>query len=178
MNTILLFLTSFFVLFSSVAHAQTPTPLTFPIAALGNCADKTACKTFCDDPVNQSACKTFAQTHGLTKPGDESTPSASILQKAASVLGCTSLDSCKVICSQSANHAKCSEFAKANNLPGGQKPIPSAGELLPIAKSLGLDVTSVAQLHADCDKQEYKEACTQLARKVGLNGGLRQPTAS
>ena len=39
--------------------------LTYPIAELGNCRDKAACKTYCDDSSNTNACIDFADKKNL-----------------------------------------------------------------------------------------------------------------
>ncbi len=50
---------------SRTLRAQTTANLQFPIADLGGCTDKDACRAYCDDPTHRDACFTFAQTHGL-----------------------------------------------------------------------------------------------------------------
>jgi hypothetical protein len=39
--------------------------ITFPVAELGNCADKAACKAYCDDAANLDECVAFASSRGL-----------------------------------------------------------------------------------------------------------------
>ena len=51
--------------FASRAHAETTPTLTFPIPELGGCASREACKAYCSDSVNQSACQAFAVSHNL-----------------------------------------------------------------------------------------------------------------
>lgn len=53
-------------LFVATAHAASIFDITFPIPELGNCADRLACKAYCDDPANRDACTSFAEAHGIT----------------------------------------------------------------------------------------------------------------
>jgi hypothetical protein len=174
MNFIFSFLTSFFIFTAPTAYAQTPSPIVFPIASLGNCADKEACKKFCNEPANQTACIAFAKEHGLTKQQPVVAQEKTILEKANALLGCTSVDACKALCALKENFQKCSEFAKSNNLPGGQKNLPNEQELLPQARALGLTATSAAGLKRACSESANRVVCTQLAQKMGLKGGLQQ----
>jgi len=43
-----------------VVSASSPLDIEFPIPELGNCAGKTECKAYCDDPDNEEACLAFA----------------------------------------------------------------------------------------------------------------------
>ena len=165
-------------LLSPRAYAQSPAPLVFPIVELGNCENKAACKAYCDLNTHQTACQAFAKEHGLENKASPNLPETTLLQKARESLGCADLASCKTMCSLKENFQKCSEFAKKNNLPGGQKPLPDAQTLLPLAKSLGINAENLDQLRQACNESQLKEACTQLAKKAGIQGGLRTPPPS
>ena len=58
---------------ASAVFAQSPEEvakkygIAFPIAELGNCSSVSQCRTFCEDPVNQSTCMEFAKKKGLYK---------------------------------------------------------------------------------------------------------------
>ncbi len=68
---ILMVITMFLVVgaMASPVAAQTDgqvTPnISYPVAELGSCADKTACKTYCDKPANIDACLSFAEKNNL-----------------------------------------------------------------------------------------------------------------
>src|SRR5437868_4200883 len=73
---------SLFVAGIIFAHAQTSSDasstivsagtegITFPIPELGNCADKDACRAYCNDPANMDAFISFAKAHGLMNKDD------------------------------------------------------------------------------------------------------------
>ena len=54
---------------TSSAAAQTDgqaaLEISYPVAEVGNCADKAACKTYCDEPANIDACLSFAEKNNL-----------------------------------------------------------------------------------------------------------------
>ena len=54
--------------------ASSPFDIEFPITELGGCADKNACKAYCDDPANLNACTAFAEEHGLGTGGKKDGP--------------------------------------------------------------------------------------------------------
>ena len=41
--------------------------INFPIAELGNCVSYTECRLYCEDPLNQNACTTYAKAKGFSK---------------------------------------------------------------------------------------------------------------
>ena len=50
----------------SVAYAQ-ESSITFPVADLGGCESKEACKAYCDIETNKESCLSFAESRGLMK---------------------------------------------------------------------------------------------------------------
>jgi len=50
---------------ASSVNAQTAPEISYPIAELGSCTDKAACKTYCDKPENVDACLSFAEKNNL-----------------------------------------------------------------------------------------------------------------
>lgn len=120
------------LLVSSIVLAQTTTTpttpaktsqiddsgITYPIPELGNCANRDACRSYCNDSANMSACIDFASKHGLMN-GNE----ASVAKKFAEEMrnkqtpgGCTGPESCNAYC-QDINHLnECLSFAKEHGL--------------------------------------------------------------
>src|SRR3990167_7614315 len=50
---------------SSFVLAEEAPEITFPVAELGNCKDKTECFAFCELPENEKNCLAFAKEHNL-----------------------------------------------------------------------------------------------------------------
>ena len=78
------------------------------------CTSKEACNSLCDsDPT---LCEAFAKKHGVYKkpppPPDRytSTQKIQLIEKAKTAFGCTSMESCKVVCEK--NPQACMAFAK------------------------------------------------------------------
>lgn len=68
LGTIFAFGLILFSFFTPTQAAVNPFDLQFPIVELGNCVSVGECKVYCDDPVNISACVTFAKKQGLVSP--------------------------------------------------------------------------------------------------------------
>ena len=104
-----------------IVLAQEPDPaaaISFPVSALGDCADKASCRAYCDHPDNISACAVFAESQGLiTKE------KAAVAQKFAAIQtqgggpgGCDSPKSCQLYCDRIDRVDECVSFAETNQL--------------------------------------------------------------
>lgn len=145
----------------------------FPIAELGNCSDYSACRTFCEDPVNARACLDYGKSKGFYKDDPVTTDKEAILARAKQEFGCDSYESCLNFCSISSNYDQCDAFAKRNNLIGGHVEDPGKGGILAKAKEvLGCDSPQACM--SLCDQPENREKCSSFAREVGLRGGEHQ----
>ncbi len=146
--------------------------VTFPVVELGNCADISSCRSFCEDPLNKDACISFAKKKGFYKEQKTAIKNAiSIAAKAE--LGCDSESSCKAFCGIQSNWEKCGEFAKKHNLGGGQVDDPGKKDTLVKAKEM-LGCSSVDECKGFCTKEENKNKCDEFAKLVGLRGGVEK----
>ena len=144
-----------FVLFAALffvnqkIFAQSPSPsgsptsaseFVFPIKELGDCSDLESCTNYCEDPVNQNSCSTFAKKNGFYQDDVTTYATDEFYEDAQSELGCNSRDGCVNFCSQEANFDACSAFAKRSEIPGGYVGEPDKPEYLTIAQTtLGCD---------------------------------------
>lgn len=76
------------------------------------CDSSEACKAFCGEQTNWERCGEFAKKHQLTHPKPSESPNPELLTKAKELLGCTSNDSCKVICNRTENREKCMNLSR------------------------------------------------------------------
>ncbi len=174
--SVLLFCCLLVVGLSGKALAQTPTEapsvkdynITFPISELGNCADVTSCKIYCDDSTHQDACIAYAKLKGFYK---DKTTDSSILAAAKEELGCTSADACRVYCQDEAHFDACSLFAKEHNLRGGIAVDPGQNTTLEKAKTI-LGCSSVESCKEFCSDEANQQKCSDFAKQVGLHGGI------
>lgn len=96
----------------------------FPIAELGNCASRSACKAYCDVPDHMVACTQFAQKNKLV-----SSDQVRRVEKLVSALksggpgNCRTPDSCKLYCDDPDHRLECASYAERNGL---MAPSPSA----------------------------------------------------
>lgn len=125
----------------------------FPVAELGGCADKAACKAYCDGPENRNACFGFAKKHGLMKP-----EKIRKIEKRMAVLekqgggpgGCQGEQECEAYCSNAANMNECIAFAKAHGVMDARE--------LEEAEKVQAALASGAKLPGGCAN---KGACEQ-----------------
>lgn len=168
-------------------HAQTPpataaaTPadehedaarkhgVTFPIAELGGCTDYSACRNFCEDPLNATACINYGKQKGFYKE-ESFEVNNKILETAKSVLGCDSKTACLNFCEVPANYDKCDSFAKGQGLVGGRVDDPSKTQVISRAREvLGCDSATGCQ--SLCSQEANRQKCSDFAKTVGLHGG-------
>lgn len=143
--------------------------VTFPISELGDCGSLFECRTFCEDPVNQEICISFAKEKGFYDEEDFEVDDG-IIRRAQSVLGCNSISSCLGFCSQEVNFDKCHSFATSNGLVGGYIHDVDSGEFLDKAREvLGCDSYNTCKNF--CENPTNRDKCSQFASDSGLNGG-------
>jgi hypothetical protein len=117
------FLFSFFFFLFPV-HAQSPQPnsrVIYPVTIpqVGTCASWAECRKLCDDPINISACYSWAIGAKIIQPKNE-TAIKQAIQELSSF--CSSKESCALYCANPANKAQCLQVGqKYNLLPDYQK---------------------------------------------------------
>lgn len=177
---IIAFIVSFILMFisASFAYAQTQEEtakynVTFPVGALGNCNSLVECKSFCDDPVNSTACISYAKSKGFYKEDALQTKKEEIINKAKTTLGCDSEASCMNFCELPANFNICHNFAQSNNLGGGKVANVSAASILEKAKTI-LGCDSLTACKSICEQEGNTQKCADFAKQVGIRGGERK----
>lgn len=122
--------------------------------ALG-CDSYESCKTFCQISSNFEKCDSFAKQNNLAGGHVNNPEEKRILEKAKEILGCDSPATCASFCSDDANRAKCSEFAKETGLRGGERPVGPGG------------CTSEATCKAFCSDPQNYSVCSGFASSSG-----------
>lgn len=147
--------------------------VTFPVAELGNCADFSSCRTYCNDQSNREQCVAFAKKKGFYKEVQDG-GKKEMIENAKSALGCTDESSCREVCSKEENFQKCREFSRKNNLGSGP-PGSGAGsqKILQKAQEI-LGCNSEATCKAVCEQEGNKEKCSEFAKQTGLGGGIKK----
>ncbi len=140
--------------------------ITYPIASLGNCADYTSCRNYCEDESHRDACIQFAKQKGFY----EERKNDQILMQAKSELGCSSETECKNICEKEDNFEKCTNFAKKAGFAKEQMMSPKNQEILKKAKEL-LGCDSPQSCKSICEQEGNRQKCSEFAKQTGLKGG-------
>jgi len=92
--------------------------ISFPVAELGNCANKRECKVYCDDATHMSECIAFAERHGLMNKGEAARARkfSTRLQGAGGPGGCRSHLACESYCQDITNIDECLSFAEEQGI--------------------------------------------------------------
>lgn len=166
-------------------HLTAPLSVVFPIAELGGCTSKDACRVYCDDPANHDACFAYAQTHGLMHKDEVDRARAylqahpivrKIVQSVASSTvdailatqggpgGCTTRDACKTFCNDAANSAVCLQFAKDHKLMSVQE-IEKAKKL---HAQVGPGGCKGEECKIFCQDNTHQRVCVAFAEQNGF----------
>ncbi len=145
--------------------------VSFPIAELGGCESKEACKAYCDDPANVSACVDFAKAHGLVKgeDGERAKKFGRAIDERGGPGGCRTPGACKLYCDDVAHLAECIAFAEEHDIV-----FPKDGSVKKLAAYLKSGGTtpggcrSKDACEAYCHDQSHFEECATFAERAGL----------
>jgi hypothetical protein len=169
--------------FATVSHAQTAqraaglaasaADITYPIAELGLCKDKEACKTYCDNSAHMSACVAFAEKQGLLK-GEDLRVSKLVAEKVASKKtpgGCTDSKSCEAYCAGNVEHLNaCLAFSDEIGMPQ----TPELAEARKIADALqkGAALPGTCKTKGECEQycsvSAHIDECLNFAEASGI----------
>lgn len=151
-------------------EAEAVAKLQFPIAQLGNCADKTACRAYCEAPDNRAACMDFAEKNNLIKKEKiEQHKKLREISEQGGPGGCTGEKECHAFCSQEKNLEICVRFAKERKLMP-QEEIDRAEKMIKILKEGGSTPGNCkgAACKQYCEDTAHAEECIAFAEKAGF----------
>lgn len=160
-----------------VAYASSPFDIEFPIAELGNCADKVACKTYCDKPTNVQACDAFAANHGLGgRVEGEGKANVDAFVAAVEEDGgpdgqcgkaADPVKACKSACDESANTVSCIRYALHKNLVEGRERVEMAKVLAALERGVAMPPGGKEACENPKDIAEL-EQCMEFGIEAGL----------
>ncbi|MBX4211394.1 MAG: hypothetical protein KW806_01170 [Candidatus Yanofskybacteria bacterium] len=143
--------------------------VTFPVSELGDCANKEACRQYCNQPSHMEACTTFAQTHKLitSEKAAQAKKLIRLLQQGGPG-DCKSVETCKTYCEDSSHSQECLAFAQKNNL----KPAAEIEKAKKITEALKEDrpgnCTDFDTCQVYCESATHTEECLAFAQKHQL----------
>lgn len=148
---------------TATAESSTQSKVTFPIAELGNCDSKEACKLYCDEATNREACFSYAQKVGLMNK--EKVAAAKMLLKKEGPGGCDSRESCTLYCQDSSHHDECLSFAQKHKVLSVEK----ASLIKKFTSGEGPGACkSAATCRMYCEDPAHKDECRAFAEENGL----------
>ncbi|KKU68518.1 MAG: hypothetical protein UX89_C0003G0020 [Parcubacteria group bacterium GW2011_GWA2_47_16] len=163
---------------ASVVFASSPFDIEFPVSELGGCADKAACKSYCDEENNTEACYSFAEKHGLGASKEEVDYSLRELEEDGGPGGCAEDEknpnlACKRYCDDPAHIEECVSYAKEHQLLEGEEL--EEAEKVAAALKRGVKLPSQCKnsqsCRATCDNPsslEIAQSCFNFAAEAGL----------
>ena len=141
--------------------------IVYPIKELGNCADKGACKKYCDIKANQSSCLDFAQSRGMM-PKQDIDQAKKMLKLAEEGTntpgGCQGQEACNAYCADRAHLDECVAF-------GAKAGLISPEEVKMIKKTGGKgpgNCQGKKACDAYCENEANLDECISFAEKNGL----------
>jgi len=144
----------------------------YPVQELGNCENKDACKSYCDDPENIRSCVDFAEENNLMS--EEEVEMANNFIKAGSKGpgGCGTKDSCEEYCNNMDHLDECISFAEENNLMPPQE----LAEAKKVQKAIARGVKAPAcgskkACDTYCEESDHMEECIVFAKEAGFLEG-------
>ena len=155
------------------AYAQTdPTTIQFPVVELGNCKDKDACKSYCDDANHIDACLAFAEKNNLMSEDEIDTAKKFMEAGGKGPGGCTGKESCQAYCDDISHIDACIAFAeKAGILPPEE-----LAEAKQVQAAIAKGVKPPAcrgknECDAYCEDSSHMKECIVFGEAAGfLNG--------
>lgn len=107
-----------------IAKATSKDDIAYPVPELGNCADETACRTYCDNPDHLPECLRFAKRHNLLEGKDipeENVEKLIDALKGGGPGGCKNQRQCEEFCDDVKNINACVDFAEKSGFLTGEK---------------------------------------------------------
>lgn len=156
-----------------IVSAQNEDPfanLTYPIAELGNCENKSDCAAYCDNSDNMSACVAFAEQNSLLPEEDINLAKKMLAAgETAGPGGCKGQAECKSYCDDINNIEECITFAEAHDLLPPEELAEGKKVLQAIKQGLTPPgCQSKTECDSFCRQPENMESCITFGEAAGL----------
>lgn len=160
------------------ALSSSPFDIEFPIPELENCADKTACRAYCEDAKHQDACRAFAEKHGLGASKQEADETLQKLERDGGPGDCAKdaknpALACKRYCDDVAHIEECVAYAKEHELMKGRELEEAEKVLSALRRGVKLppqckDARSCKEVCEDPADIKTARACFEFGKEAGL----------
>ncbi|MEK7127352.1 MAG: hypothetical protein AAB838_01345, partial [Patescibacteria group bacterium] len=148
---------------------QATSEISYPVAELGNCADKAACKAYCDKPANVDACLSFAEKNNLMSK--EEIKVAKNFKKTGMTGpgGCKGKDACNTYCNGPDHMDECVTFAEKNGMMSSEQLEEAKKVKAAIAKGIKPPACGGKETcDAYCSSSEHVEECIKFGEAAGI----------
>jgi len=164
-------MTLFAFLFAGLVLAASEVDVKFPVAELGNCANKQECKTYCNAPEHIQSCVAFGKAHNLiTKQEADRGEKFAKIATQAGPGGCKGQDECHAYCENMVHIEECVAFGEKHGLLSGEE----LNQAKKIAQALKRGVkppsgcTSKQSCEAYCSEEGHFDECIAFGREAGF----------
>ena len=126
-SAVVLLAASVFLAVSASTRAASIFDITYPIAELGGCEDRLACKAYCADESNEDTCEEFAASYGISSaPRIDKSEKLKSVQKDGGPGQCAvgaddPQASCKAYCDSTEHIDECVSYGKSHGLLTGEQ---------------------------------------------------------
>ncbi len=144
----------------------------YPVKELGNCQDKSACKSYCDKSENIKACVGFAEKNNLMSQEEIDLAKKFMAGGSKGPGSCRGKDECEVYCNDIAHIDECVSFAENNNL----MPSKDLAEAKKVQAAIKRGVKPPSCKNKDacdvyCEDPNHMEECITFGAEAGFIQG-------
>ncbi|KKW23837.1 MAG: Single-stranded DNA-binding protein [Candidatus Kaiserbacteria bacterium GW2011_GWA2_52_12] len=144
----------------------------YPVPELGNCADKDACKAYCDTSAHMSACISFAEKNQLMSL-EEINSAKKFMENGSKGPGdCTGKDSCETYCNDISHIDECVAYAEQTGIMSPQDL--AEAKMVQSAISRGVKpppCKNKKQCDAYCEDPANMKVCIAFGEEAGFLKG-------
>lgn len=155
------------------AFAQTAEDsIQFPVAELGGCGDKDACKVYCDDADHIDACLAFAEKNNLMSE-DELATAKKFMEAGGKGPGdCTGKESCEAYCNDINHINACIAFAEKAGILSPKELAEAKQVQAAIAKGVKPPACNgKKECDAYCEDSSHMKECIAFGEAAGFLQG-------
>jgi len=160
----------------NLVFALSESDITFPVSELGGCQNEKACRTYCDQPDNFSACFAFAKKYNLLEgpvadigEEDDIENLSRVLQEEGGPGNCKSQSSCETYCNDTNHIKECVAWAEKHDaIPKEKLEEAKRVQAAVEAGAKPPSCRSKAACELYCQIPEHSEECLNFAEKAGF----------
>ncbi len=156
--------------YALVAQALSKDDIVYPVKELGNCADESECRSYCDSPENIKQCVAFAEKHNLISQNELEHAKKFIAVGAKGPGGCDSASSCESYCEDIDNIDECLAFAERTGLipPDELEEARKVQAALKSGATLPGGCRNKNECEAYCENPNNMETCIAFGEAAGF----------